>query len=62
MMYAVWIIATGEAFSFGTVVADPLPEDMASRQLSDAETTMLADGTGIWDTQTLTIVARPPEP
>lgn len=58
-MSVVWLTATGEAFSFGTVVADPLPDGMATRPLSDGEAAMLADGTGIWDAQALAIVPRP---
>lgn len=59
MMYVVWLITTGEAFSFGTIVADPLPDGMATRPLSDIEAAMLADGTGIWDPGALAIVPRP---
>lgn len=58
-MCVVWLVTTGEAFSFGTIVADPLPDGMASRPLSDIEAAMLADGTGIWDASTLSIIARP---
>ena len=59
--YAVYWTATGEADSFGTVIADPLPAGLATRALTDNETVMLLDGTGIWNPATLTIEPRPPE-
>ncbi len=61
-MFVVWFTATGEADSFGTVLADPMPPQYSVRPLSDDEAQMLADGTGIWDQQALAVVPRPPDP
>lgn len=61
-MFVVWFTATGEADSFGTVLADPMPAQYSVRALSDDEAQMLADGTGIWDPQQLAVVPRPPDP
>jgi hypothetical protein len=57
--YAVYVTATGEADSFGTVLADPMPDQFSVKQLSDTETAMLLDGTGIWSPTLLAIVERP---
>lgn len=58
-MFVVWFTATGEADSFGTVLADPMPVQYSVRPLTDTETQMLADGTGIWDPTVLAIIPRP---
>lgn len=58
-MYAVYVTATGEADSFGTILADPMPDQFSVKQLSDTETAMLLDGTGIWNPTTLAIEPRP---
>jgi hypothetical protein len=60
--YAVYFTATGEADSFGTVLADPMPDQFSVKQLSDTETAMLLDGTGIWSPTDLAIIPRPEEP
>lgn len=59
--YCVYVTVTGEADSFGTVLADPMPDQYSVKELSDDETTMLLDGTGIWSPQQLAVVPRPPE-
>lgn len=56
--YVVYWTATGEADSFGSTVADPLPTGMTSRALSDTERDMICDGTGVWDPTTLQVIAR----
>lgn len=56
--YVVYWTSTGEADSFGTTVADPLPTGLTSRPLTDLERDMILDGTGIWDPTTLTVIPR----
>lgn len=55
-MFCVYRISDGEAVSFGSVVADPLPDGLAAVDVGDP--------TGKrWDPQTLTMVDVPaPEP
>jgi hypothetical protein len=55
MMFVVYFTTTGDADSFGTVLADPMPDQFTVRPLTDDETAMLADGTR-------TIEPRPPFP
>lgn len=62
MMFVVWFTATGEADSFGTILADPMPERYSVRALTDTEATMILDGTGIWNPATLTVEPRPAPP
>lgn len=62
MMFVVWFTATGEADSFGTILADPMPEQYSVRALTDTEATMILDGTGIWNPATLTVEPRPAPP
>ena len=59
--YCVYVIATGEADSFGSTIADPLPDGLAAILLSEQDTAMIADGTGIWDPATLTVIPRTEE-
>lgn len=58
-MFVVYVTATGEADSFGTILADPMPPQYSVRPLSDDEAQMLADGTGIWHPVSLAVVPRP---
>lgn len=62
MWYCVYWTATGEAESFGNPVADPLPDGLAAILLSEQETAMIVDGTGIWNPATLTVIPRTEEP
>jgi hypothetical protein len=62
MMFVVYFTTTGDADSFGTVLADPMPDQFTVRPLTDDEAAMLADGTGIWNPTTRTIEPRPPSP
>ena len=61
MWYAVYLTASGEADSFGTVLADPMADRFSVKQLSDTETAMLLDGAGIWSPADLAIIPRPEE-
>lgn len=60
--YVVYWTATGEADSFGTTIANPLPSDMTARPLTDLEADMITNGTGIWDPTTLTVIPRTDTP
>lgn len=48
--------SNGEAVSIGSVVANPLPAGILSKQISDAEGVGLTNGTKRWDSATLTVV------
>lgn len=54
--YCVYWTATGEADSFGSTIADPLPEGLAAILLTEDATAMVATGAGRWDPATLTVV------
>ena len=58
MWYVVHVTDTGEAFSFGTILSEEMPSEFSARTLSEDETTMLLDGTGIWDASLLAVVPR----
>jgi hypothetical protein len=60
--HVVYWTATGEADSFGTVLADPMPAEFSVKALTEAETQMLVDGTGIWNPATLSVESRPVDP
>ena len=54
-MICVYRISDGSAVSFGTVIANPLPAGMASKDVGDT--------TGkVWDPATLTMIPAPPPP
>lgn len=53
--FAVVDRVTGEAVSFGTVLADPLPS-----HLEAIEVAQQPDGSVMWDARTRALVARPP--
>jgi hypothetical protein len=50
---------TGEAVSIGTVLADPMPEQLTVVELAEADAELLAAGRGIWDAATLSVVVKP---
>lgn len=51
------IDADGRAVSYGTVVADPLPDGFTARPLTDDEVATLQAPTGaLWDTETEAVV------
>jgi len=56
--YAV-IDASGEAVSFGTVVADPLPPAFVALPLSEADADAINDGRGYWDAASRSVVMKP---
>jgi hypothetical protein len=51
--------ADGEAVSIGTVLADPMPEQLTVIELAEADADLLAAGRGIWDAATLSVVTKP---
>ena len=57
--HVVYHIETGEAYSVGTVVADPLPAGLASAPLADADADALNTGRAVWDAATLSVAMRP---
>jgi hypothetical protein len=52
-------VETGEAYSFGTVIADPMPAEFVALPLSDADSDALNRGRGYWDAGTMAVVMRP---
>jgi hypothetical protein len=48
---------TGEAFSIGTVLADPMPPQFAVAVLTDAEAEAINTGAARWDAQARAVVA-----
>lgn len=60
MWYMVHDAATGREVSLGTVIADPLPQGLASVVLSDADASAIRDGRAAWDSETLGVVMLPP--
>jgi hypothetical protein len=65
MMYLVYFADTGKADSYGTILADPMPDGFTVRPLSDDERDGVLAGKILWDADTLTFVDnpnwRPPE-
>ena len=66
MFYLVYLTRTGEAFSYGTILADPMPAEFTVRPMSDEESSGVLEGRLMWDAGTLTFVQNqnwtPPEP
>jgi hypothetical protein len=48
---------SGEAFSIGTVLADPMPPQFAVQAITDAEAEAINAGAARWDAQTRAVVA-----
>jgi hypothetical protein len=48
---------SGEAFSIGTVLADPMPPQFAVQAITDAEAEAINAGTARWDAQTRAVMA-----
>jgi hypothetical protein len=55
--YVVYYSATGEAYSFGTSLADPMPEEFSAKLLSESEADAIHKGTGRWDAASRTVVS-----
>ena len=50
---------TGEALSIGTVLADPMPDQLTVVELAETDADLLAAGRGIWNAATLSVVTKP---
>lgn len=50
---------TGEAYSVGTVLADPMPAEFVAVPLSDADADAMNKGRALWDAATRAVVGRP---
>lgn len=50
---------TGEAYSLGTVLADPMPPEFVAVPLSDADADALNKGRALWDAASRSVVMRP---
>lgn len=57
--HVVYVVATGEAYSVGTVLADPMPPRYAVAPITDAEAEALNAGRGCWDAASRSVVMRP---
>lgn len=58
--HMVYDAATGREVSLGTVVADPLPQGLASVALSDADASAIREGRAAWDAEARGVVMLPP--
>jgi hypothetical protein len=59
MFYLVYVTATGKADSYGTILADPMPEEFTVRPMSDDETAGVFEGRLMWDAPTLAFIQNP---
>lgn len=59
MWYVVIRRDTGEAYSVGTVLADPMPAEFVAVPLSDADADALNTGRALWDAASRSVVMRP---
>jgi hypothetical protein len=55
--HVVYVVETGEAYSVGTVLADPMPPQYGVKAITDAEAEAINAGTARWDAQTRAVVA-----
>jgi hypothetical protein len=56
LWHVVYRVATGEAYSIGTSLADPMPAEFASVLLSESDAAALNNGGGRWDAESLSVV------
>jgi len=52
-------VETGEAYSIGTVIADPMPSEFVAVPLLDSDADALNKGRGYWDAASRSVVMRP---
>lgn len=50
---------TGEAYSVGTVIADPMPPEFVAVPVSDADADAMNKGRALWDAASRSVVMRP---
>lgn len=63
MMYVVYYTDSGDAFSIGSVLADPMPPEFSVYTCQGDEGAGLLDGSMMWDAASRSVVPRPnPEP
>lgn len=60
MMFVLYESATGQPRSFGSVLADPLPEELTAQELTESEAEGIRAGTHYWNAETLAIEEIPP--
>jgi hypothetical protein len=60
--YLLYDIQSGESASIGTVVADPLPSNLAARLLTSREHEELQAGRLAWDAAARGLIPAPPPP
>ena len=58
-MYLVYFTDTGKADSYGTILADPMPDGFTVRPLTDNERDGVLAGKILWNADTLTFVDNP---
>ena len=65
-MYLLYETVTGQSFSFGSVLTDPMPAEFTVRSMSEDETSGVLEGRLMWDADSLMFVQNPnwtaPEP
>lgn len=57
--YIVIDAETGEVYSIGTDIADPMPAECVAIALSDADADALNKGRALWDAASRSVVMRP---
>ena len=57
--YLVYFTDTGKADSYGSVLADPMPDGFTIRPMSEEETAGVQEGRLMWDADSLTFVVNP---
>ena len=58
-MYLLYRSDSGVAVSYGSVLADPMPEGLTVRLMTDEETAGVFGGWLMWDADSLTFVQNP---
>lgn len=58
-MFIVLMKDSNEAYSYGTVLADPMPEQFTVRLLTDDEAVGVSEGRLMWDAATSAFVQNP---
>lgn len=56
---AVIVAETGDLYSLGTVIADPMPPQFLAVPLPDDDADALNNGRALWDAATRSVVMRP---
>jgi hypothetical protein len=56
--YIVIYVDSGEAYSIGTDIANPMPSEFVALPLSEYDTIALTTGKGIWDANSRSVIIQ----